>query len=121
MVLVELEESVGMILWVGTRANREASRNRERRRDLRRDVEFEGRAWRTPGERLENKSWRVSRDLADVASGKSHRSVSEEREGGKETVNRLYTVSVSSTPLTLFFRVLLFFAETNRIDPVPVL
>lgn len=36
------------------------------------------------GERLENKSWRASRDLADAASGKSHRSVTEEQEGEKK-------------------------------------
>jgi hypothetical protein len=110
------------------RANREASRNRERRRAPRRDAEFEGRAWRTPGEQIMARS---ARSLADAASGKSHRSVTEEQEGEKKQSTGLWTASehsASSTPLTsffllfaFFFRVLSFlFAETNRSDLVPV-
>lgn len=123
MVLVEPEESVGMILWVGARANREASRNRERGRDSRRDVEFEGRAWRTPGEqimaRFARSSRRGFREESSIRVGRTRRGKKKKKR--KETVDRLYTASVSSTPLILFFRVLFFFAETNRIDLVPVL
>lgn len=117
MALVEPEESVGTILWVG------ASKS-SKRAEIEEEGETRDGTWSLKderGERLENKSWRASRDLADAASGKSHRSVTEEQEGGKETVDRLCTASASSTPLTLFFRVLFFFAETNRIDLVPLL
>lgn len=67
------------------------------------------------GERLENKSWRASRDLADAASGKSHRSVTEEQEGEKKQSTG--SASASSTPSTLFFfspRVLLFSPHSRR-------
>lgn len=78
------------------------------------------------GERLENKSWRALRDLADAASGKSHRSMTEEREGEKKQPAGfgLPPRTLLRRPLldfVFFFRVPFSFAETNRIDPVPVL
>jgi len=50
--------------------------------------EFEGRAWRTPGEQI---MARCARDLADAASGKSHRSMTEEQEEkGSGTIDGLW-------------------------------
>lgn len=63
------------------RANREAGRDREKEGETRDET------WSLKderGERLENKSWRTPRDLADAASGKSHRSMTEEQEGEKK-------------------------------------
>lgn len=103
------------------RANREASGDRERRRDARRDVEFEGRAWRMPGEQIMARSARSSkrgfREESSIHDGRARR--------GKEIVDRLWATSEdsasSTSPRLRFFRVLFSFAETNRIDPVPVL
>jgi len=84
----------------------------------RRDVEFEGRAWRTPGVQIVARSAKIWQTRA---SGKSHRSVTEEQEKEKLTDSGL----PSRTPLRcrfcdfVFFRVLFSLAETNRIDSVP--
>lgn len=79
--LVEPEESVGTIWWVG------ASKSRSGQRDREKEGETRDETWSLKderGERLENKSWRAPRDLADAASGKSHRSMTEEQEGEKK-------------------------------------
>lgn len=115
MALVEPEESVRTISWVGVSKSRsEQKRRKKERRETRRGGLKDER-----GERLENKSWRASRDLADTASGKSHRSVTEEQEGKKKQST---LPPLRSLRLRFFFpRILFFFAETNRTDPVPVL
>lgn len=59
----------------------------EKRAEIEKERETRDATWSLKderGERLENKSWRASRDLADTASGKSHRSVTEEQEGKKK-------------------------------------
>lgn len=85
------------------RANREASTSRERKTDLRR--EFEGRAWRTPGEQIMARSARSS-----TASGKSHRSMTEEQEGGKEQSTN-YELP-PRIPLRRFLWLRFFFSES---------
>lgn len=119
MALVEPEESVGTILWVGASKSRRASRNRERRRDSRRD---ETRSLKDErGERLENKSWRALRDLADAASGKSHRSVTEEQEGEKKQSTNSVLRFVDPSDFVFFFQVLIpFRGDKSGIDPVPI-
>lgn len=61
------------------RANREASRRSEKERY---DETWSLKDER--GERRAFKSWRAPRGLADTASGKSHRSVTEEQEEAKK-------------------------------------
>jgi len=78
MALVEPEESVGTILWVRARKSRSKQRWRKKEKLETWSLKDER------GERLENKSWRAPRDLADAASGKSHRSMTEEQEEEKK-------------------------------------
>lgn len=114
-------ESVGTILWVRERANRGASTGRERKTDV------ETRVWRTSVENAWRTNHGAPRDL-DTASGKSHRSVTEEQEGGKEQSTnyelppriplRRFLWLLFFYFFIIFFRVFVSFAKINQIDSV---